>query len=42
MSRSGDGSMPGLPLARWRMRGQMVESRETVVRFTSEEAHRFL
>jgi LuxR family maltose regulon positive regulatory protein len=33
---------PEFPLARWRMRGQMAEVRETDVRFTKEEADSFL
>lgn len=33
---------PTFPLARWRMRGQMAEIRETDVRFTQEEADGFL
>jgi LuxR family maltose regulon positive regulatory protein len=33
---------PAFPLARWRMRGQMVEMHETDVRFTTEEASSFL
>ncbi len=33
---------PALPLSRWRMRGQMVEIREAELRFTREEADRFL
>jgi LuxR family maltose regulon positive regulatory protein len=33
---------PPLPLARWRMRGQMGELREREIRFTQEEAHDFL
>lgn len=33
---------PALPLARWRMHGQLVEIREADVRFTCEEANHFL
>ncbi len=33
---------PGLPLSRWRMRGQMVEIREAELRLTREEADTFL
>ena len=33
---------PALPLARWRLRGQMVEIREADLRFTREEADSFL
>ncbi|HLZ56268.1 MAG TPA: LuxR C-terminal-related transcriptional regulator [Ktedonosporobacter sp.] len=33
---------PDLPLARWRMRGQMVEIRDTDLSFTQEETERFL
>jgi LuxR family maltose regulon positive regulatory protein len=33
---------PTFPLARWRMRGQMVEVREAHIRFTQEETGRFL
>ncbi len=33
---------PPFPLARWRMRGQMIEIREPEVRFTAEESHAFL
>ncbi len=33
---------PALPLSRWRMHGQMVEIRETELRFTGEETDTFL
>ncbi len=33
---------PALPLARWRMHGQLVEIRESDMRFTKEEANTFL